>query len=549
MPRKRAVNVCESCHDQKIRCDVDSTGTPCSKCIEIGERCTIRARKQYRGRKRARRSSNSNLDEGNDHVTTKIVAAAVLEPSSRIAPIFVGDGGYGAILDATVPTIDRHFHVPITAERALTPEDLEYLKIKGCFTLPVEIKELVEAYFHFVHPTFPVIDGSSFLQDYADGGHQAINLLLLWSMFSVSASYVPNLPRKMRKESYVQRAKMLFDLSQETDKTVLVQSALLLSFWFVDTEDVKQSWYWTSIAFSIAQTLGLYRSIGSTQTHVGAQQRSLWRNIWQCCMIRDVWLAFGMGRPLRINASDCDFVAPEDVDCGFADLTMHGKTLYSRSEAAGLLSRWQNLITTSNVLRETITSKTLSSTRFTALKGQINVQNVDGSTLLLTRVDRHLKLHQHATITALARASDVEDDLRKAADGITAIMQTFLHDNTTVYASPVTVPLVVPAMITYLKTIKDNFQEASDLANDKLNILSQFLTAIEDNYPAASILKRVLAAAREAATGEKSGQRNPGSAQADSMNHALSSWDSYWLANESPLWLSGIGSFTPSAIE
>ena len=54
-------------------------------------------------------------------------------------------------------------------------------------------------------------------------------------------------------------------MSGENDKLVLVQSALLLSFWFDDAEDIKQSWYWTGIAFGIAQALGLHRQLDSQQ--------------------------------------------------------------------------------------------------------------------------------------------------------------------------------------------------------------------------------------------------------------------------------------------
>jgi hypothetical protein len=464
----------------------------------------------------------------------KIVAAAIPEPSLRIAPIFVGEGGYGTILDASGEATSRHFHVATAAEKALAAEDLEYLKVKGCFTLPVEIGELVKAYFQFVHPTFPVIDGALFLQNYAVSGPQGINLLLLWSMFSVSASYIPSSTRKESKETYVHRAKLLFDLSQESDKIVLVQSALLLSFWFADAEDVKQSWYWTSIAFSIAQTVGLHREVRSGHAQVTAQQRSLWRNIWHCCMIRDVWLAFGMGRPLRINASDCDCLMPEDADCKFTDLVLHGEKLYSASEAAGFVSMWQSLITTSNVLRDIITNKNLSPSQVKSFESRINVQDVNSSSFLLRRADRHLKLHQYATIIALARTGGLKERLGKAADGTTAIIQAFLNDNTTVYAAPVTVPLVVPAMVTYLTIIKSKRPVARKLKNEMLGTYSRFLTAIEDNYPAASILKRVFAAAQNAIA-SKTSARDEDDAQSDLMDQITSSWDLDWLGQKTSL--------------
>ncbi|KAF2798035.1 hypothetical protein K505DRAFT_405417 [Melanomma pulvis-pyrius CBS 109.77] len=535
MPRRRAVNVCSSCHNHKIRCDVDSTSIPCSKCSELGEECTLRARKQYRSRKRLRRVSKSSIDD--EHVINplsapshldpaKIVAAAITEPSSRTAPIFVGDGGYGAILDATGDVTDRHFHVPAAAEKALAAEDLEYLKVKGCFSLPSKSSELLKAYFQFVHPSFPIIDGPSFLRDYAAGGLEGINLLLLWSMFSVSASYIPLSFRKAVKESCVHRAKLLFDMSQENDKIVLVQSSLLLSFWFADTEDVKQSWYWTSIAFGIAQTLGLHREVKTTHGQVSIEQRSLWRNIWWCCMIRDVWLAFGMGRPLRINASDCDCPAPSYSDCQFSDMVFHDEALYSAAEVVGHVSIWQSLVTTSNVLRDILTTKAPSPTFVKALEAQINTEATLTATSLLRRADLHLRLHQQATLIALARCSGNKDKSKAAAEATTAIVQAFLDDNTTAYVAPVAVPLLIPAMVTYLATTRSKRPDARKLGHETLEIYTRFLSTLEDNYPAASIVKQLFAAAQASIDGKDSKRDRQDRLTPDGQSS--SSWDVEW---------------------
>ncbi|KAF1938254.1 hypothetical protein EJ02DRAFT_514647 [Clathrospora elynae] len=438
----------------------------------------------------------------------KVVAAAMPDPSARIATIFVEQGGYGTILNTFWDeTTDRHFHVPATAEKALAPEELEYLKVKGCFTLPEESDELVKAYFQFVHPAFPVIDGSLFIQRYAVSGREGINLLLLWSMFSVSASYIPNSFRITHKEKYAHHAKLLFDLNQEKDKIVLVQSALLLSFWFADTEDVKQSWYWTSIAFNIGQTLGLHREIRTIHTQITARQRSL-----------------GMGRPLRVNASDCDCPVPEGAVFQLTELKLSenlrgaeevrsvprgyaisAKKLYSSTEAAGFLRSWRSLITTSNVLREILANKTISTSQAQLFFGLITVQETDGPTFLLTRVDRHLKLHQNAAMIALARACGWKEVLKQAADRTTDIIQALLDDYTTTHAAPDTIPLLVPAMVYYLNTSKSRISEQVISANDKLNTCTNFLTAIKDNYLAAHILKQVLSAAQDAILTKGSG--------------------------------------------
>jgi hypothetical protein len=205
----------------------------------------------------------------------------------------------------------------------------------------------------------------------------------------------------------VSRAKLLFDFSQEHDKLVLVHSALLLSFWFADTEDVMQSWYWTSIAFGIAQPLGLHTpGPMSGQNH--ARLRS-GRITWQCCMVRGVWLAFGMGRPLRIMTLD-SAMCSEGMDFQLTDLTFKDRKLYSTDEALALQSMWRSLVDTTNVLRNIMTSNTLPSVTTASLHSPTDVRD-PGTSALTTHVGRQLKLHQLTAATALARARNEQKEL------------------------------------------------------------------------------------------------------------------------------------------
>jgi hypothetical protein len=56
----------------------------------------------------------------------------------------------------------------------------------------------VEAYFKFFYPLFQITDAQYFLGRYKKNGVQQINLLLLWSIFSVSASYISE-PRSIER--------------------------------------------------------------------------------------------------------------------------------------------------------------------------------------------------------------------------------------------------------------------------------------------------------------------------------------------------------------
>ncbi|KAK5945217.1 hypothetical protein PMZ80_002421 [Knufia obscura] len=433
-------------------------------------------------------NSSCSLSHGDQ---AKLVAAAISQPSSRIAPIFVGEGGYGDIVQAVGHPGHRHFFVPAEADKSLSSEDLAYLKIKGCFTLPTNSEQLVRAYLLFVHPSFPVLDGQNFSQEYASGGIDSINLLLLWSMFSIAASYVPGHARSAVKESYVQRAKLLFDLAYENDKIVLIQSTLLLSFWFAEAEDIKQSWYWTGIAFGIAQTLGIHRDLKSGSKGGATVERGIWRNIWRCCIVRDTWLAFGMGRPLRWSTanSTCPLL-PTSLH-PFQNVVLDGEELYSASEASGFLEIWQDLVTVTETLREFLTSKETQNASIMARVEALRSPGDDSKmTLLLKIASRHLKLHQYAALFALSqRYADVGKSA--AVAGTTSIVTAFLADSTTEYVAPTAIPLIVPAMLSHVKA---SVVSSPKQSKHDLDTHFRFLSMIEHNYPAASIVRRVFLA-------------------------------------------------------
>ena len=447
------------------------------------------------------------------------------EPRPTTVPFFVGDGhGIGAAIRASdYEHSINHVMIPAATAKALAPEDLEYLQAKHCFALP-NLKvctSLIEAYFRYIHPTFPVIDGPAFLEDYANGGLHRLNLLLLWSMFSVSASYIVDsdlaavgFSTKMSmKESIVKRAKLLFDLSLENDKIVLLQSALLLSFWFNDSEDVMQSWYWTGIAFSTAQTIGIHRNPNARRknTSISKKQRHLWRNIWSACVMRDAWLSLGMGRPLRLNKEDSDCPVPTIVDNAAMNeaLVLHGKKLWSGSEALALAKVWQSVLTTTDALREILCARyrlrptSLSSSQIDLLVGTLKDHGgCDDEERTKSRplavAGRHLNLHKHAALNALYMAEGSTTKVRAAASATNDILRQFMSDDTIDYAAPTSIPLIYPAIHVHLMDKRSSKPLQRQLSEHNLSLCLMFLSGLQDNYPAAGIIHRLLTTAQTA---------------------------------------------------
>lgn len=421
----------------------------------------------------------------------ELVAAAVARPAPTLRPLFIGSGGYGDILNCVTRTKNRHFLVPTEVEKALSQEDLAYLQHKGCFSLPSESRALIRAYFSFVHPSFPVIDGPAFCQDCADGRLDRVNLLLLWSMLSVAASYVPGYATHSIKRSFVERATLLFHLTHENDKIILVQSALLLSFWFDEAEDIKQSWYWTGTAFSLAQSLGLHQDFSGPSI----QHETVRCNLWRACTARDAWLSFGMGRPLRLHSEDWSVPSKPSSDYQFCDITLFDDRmqLYNETDRAELLATWQRLLQLSCFLRRIIsTSSSRSLTLSDAIDALADDVETDGASLPLTVLRRHFKLHQCAARTAFYQHQGEVAKAKSAIAETTSTLRAFLADTTIEYVAPTAIPLLVPAISIYLG--EDEAGAHRDLDNG-IDVYIQFLKAIEANFPAAAILKRLVFAA------------------------------------------------------
>lgn len=439
--------------------------------------------------------------------------------------------GIASLLDTLdvgqIPKV-QHLLVPRSTANVLQAEDLNYLKEKGAFSLPtVQIcNALVESYFGHVHPTLPIVDEIVFLKAYKEGGVQRVNLLLLWSMFSASSSYVADsvvldagfVTKVQMKESFLKRAKCLFNFSEEDNKIVLVQSALLISFWFRDVNDSMQTWHWTGIAFGLAQTMGLHRDPDAKKinTFVSIRHRRLWRRIWWSCVFRDSWLALLMGRPLRINTEDCDCPMPTKGD--FADD-------YQDPSTIELLYLWLDLLELTKILRDILIlsyrqQSKPSASQITSFESQINnhaIIDLTSSTaaspvLMFHRLQ--LKLYQQVTLIALFRrytrhqtSRDIADQsaisptvavdkVRDAASSTNSILEQIIAMDGIKEFGPMTVSLLPPAMQVHLMESKSRKTLPGQLASNKLDICLMVLAELRDNYPSSTIIYDLFTSAK-----------------------------------------------------
>ncbi|KAJ5675849.1 Cutinase transcription factor [Penicillium macrosclerotiorum] len=197
----------------------------------------------------------------------------------------------------------------------LQKEDIDYLAAKGALTIPdVSLRnELLKSYIHYVHTYMPLLDLEEFLQTIVqnDGIHR-ISLLLFQAVMFAGMAFIDikhlqaagYQTRKAARKIFFQRARLLYDFDYEVDRISLVQSLLLMTYWYETPDDQKDTWHWMGVSLSLAHTIGLHRDPGNSRMDLRRQR--MWKRIWWSTYTRDRLIALGMRRPMRVKDDDCD---------------------------------------------------------------------------------------------------------------------------------------------------------------------------------------------------------------------------------------------------
>lgn len=207
---------------------------------------------------------------------------------------------------------------------------------KDAFMLPPpKISDaLIDAYFTYIHPTFPIIDKETFLSQYRTS-EPAPPMLLIQSICLVGSHVSTYKNSRDLKAAFFRRAKALLDGRYEEDRMHVVQAALLLT-WFSDGGDdiCANAWWCIGLATRTAIGLGsmlpchrpepldesltltvlVHRDV--THSKMPERDKRTWRMIWWCLVQFDCLVSLTYGRPQAINLNDCDVrpLQTEDFD-------------------------------------------------------------------------------------------------------------------------------------------------------------------------------------------------------------------------------------------
>ncbi|KAL5083897.1 hypothetical protein Trisim1_000806 [Trichoderma cf. simile WF8] len=588
-PRIRSRVACQPCNQRKVRCDVVQTGgNACSNCQRDGGSCVVLPRKKHRPRRKRDSQFTSqkaaadtagisyNKAASGGLVDPQVGAIPVEDPpeypygetfsaslpSSRNNVMGVGEPQGRSATDTILPEDGPFTYIgdrrgprhsvydlchPETPEDARylppdtvissshKPHELEYMRLQGVFSrLPDDVcDELIRCYFHHVHFFLPIIDAPAFLNEYCSNGSRNISLLLYWSILLAAANFVDAdvlqkagfSSRKAMKTAMYERAKCLYDFDRGTEKLVLIQSVILLGFWYTDPQDHTGAWYWIGIAISLSQNIGLHRSsrLGSrvSQKPLPARE-SLMRRIWWACVVRDRWVSLARGRPMRIHSEDCDTPLPvvEDIMNELESVVGRARSNFVPVESRALAEMWIRLVricdTLGHILRvhycvnggiPSITEIDRYAQELQALAQEdaIPVDSSESLTINGIQID----LLYQATIAilyrpyVLNRATPLPSGAhslwqkiatsraREAASNTNGLLQSLIEVDGIRYLKPMMITAMIPAMQIHLYDCKSSNALTRGLAENKLQLHMLVLSNLRETYWSADVTYRL----------------------------------------------------------
>ncbi|KAM0263713.1 hypothetical protein ACHAQJ_001027 [Trichoderma viride] len=480
------------------------------------------------------RSNVMSVEDGHDRTGTE----AILPDDASFT--YIGDrrGPRHSVYDLCHPeTPEEARYIPPSTATTLShkPHELEYMRLQGVFSkLPDDVcDELVRCYFQHVHFFLPIIDAPAFLNEYCSNGSRNISLLLYWSMLLAAANFVDTdvlqnagfATRKAMKTAMYERAKCLYDVDRGTDKLVLIQSVILLGFYYTDPQDHTGAWYWVGIAISLSQNIGLHRS--SRLSSRGQQQasparESLMRRIWWACVVRDRWVSLARGRPMRIHNEDCDVPIPvaEDVLNELESVAGPGRTKFIPADSTALAEMWIRLVricdTLGNILRvhyrvNGIVPSIAEIDKYAQELQALAQDDVvsDGSSEGLSIHAYQIELFYQATIAILYRPyalnrsnsppsgahslwqQTAASRAREAASNTNGLLQSLIELDAIRYVKQMIITAMIPAMQIHLYDCKSANALTRGLAENKLQLHMLVLSNLRGTYWSADVMYRL----------------------------------------------------------
>lgn len=357
----------------------------------------------------------------------------------------------------------------------------------------------------------------------------------------------------------------------------VVQSLLLMTYWYETPEDYKDTWHWMGRAIDHAYTLALHRDPkGMDADH------KLRKRVWWSCFMRDRLIALGMRRPTRVKDEDCDVPMLTEDDFEIKALDPRNTIISSkcsiirdveaqRNLALMCISKAQLCVCISQVLvaqysvlgrHQGVSSEAAGTTSSIMLfpKKSASSEEVEQCDLALDRWKKNLPqeclysnqlkvgnngrplfvacslLHMmYFTATSALHRPRVlpagpshqeppslfessREVVTKAADGTTNIIRDMHHFDLERYLPTTGVTALLPAIIIHLLLVRSPKENERKSALDGFCLCMTVLESLRDNYSSADYATQFLeAAVRKAGMEEIIGRAREAARREDAM--------------------------------
>lgn len=207
----------------------------------------------------------------------------------------------------------------------MRPDEIATLNAKGVFEYPSPetLDALLSTFLDRVYPIYPIVRRGELIEQVRE---RTIPWILLHAICFAAATFCPisvlhraNFSeRQEARFHFYTKGKLLFDAGYEVNKVVMLQSTIFLALWAGGPNDFWNFYSWNSSAVTIAEALGMHRSMAST--NMDQQDKSLLRRLWWVLVIRDASASALFGRPFRISMefSDADMLTMADFEAEMA---------------------------------------------------------------------------------------------------------------------------------------------------------------------------------------------------------------------------------------
>ncbi|KAJ6088209.1 hypothetical protein N7486_009470 [Penicillium sp. IBT 16267x] len=349
-PRTRAKKACMACNSRRVRCNVLEM-QPCQNCVAWNLVCDVGLSRRGKYPRRKKKASidtevspvttntpvNRSVQTGHDHALRYIPSArpAITEHPSH-GTVFLGESSpLTCVVDEGRRSPDKghprsiqkgRLHYAIPEVRGSELSDDQHRKILQdrliresalVFPTPTICDTLLQAYFEYFHPCFPIVDRQTIHSAYT--GH-TISPLLLQAMLFIGVSLCSDTAlrttgftnRYQAKGLFYHRAKEIYDVGWETDRVIKLQSSFLLSFWRGGPTEERDVRFWLGAATSIAQKMGMH--VMSKLPFLGARDQKVWKRIWWALYVREQQTSAALGLPSRIRDEDCEVAELDEAD-------------------------------------------------------------------------------------------------------------------------------------------------------------------------------------------------------------------------------------------